>query len=77
MKHNELEDLYFDALTSEQQSHAEALGYGPLTWTCCLNHFEYHHFGHMGNLYPWATAAYAELGWTKETWNADEDYPSS
>mmetsp|Transcript_20 Transcript_20/g.18 ORF Transcript_20/g.18 Transcript_20/m.18 type:complete len:245 (+) Transcript_20:335-1069(+) len=76
-KYNELEDLYFDALTSEQQRHAEALGYGPLTWTCCLNHFEYHHFGHMRNLYPWAAAAYAELGWTLEKWNLDEDYPSS
>jgi hypothetical protein len=74
---NPLEELYYDALDSDQQDAADALGYGRHTWTCCVNHYEWHHWGHMGNWYPEAVEAYEALGWTKKRWNRDQDYPAS
>ena len=74
---NSVEQLYYDALTSRQQAAARSLGYRRHTWTCCANHYTYHHWNHMGSWYPMAKQAYEALGWTMEQWNRDQDYPAS
>ena len=72
---NPLEDFYYDALNEDQQNAVENLGYDRDSYGCCINHFSWHHWGHMSNWYPWASEAYARLGWTKQSWNLDRDYP--
>jgi hypothetical protein len=75
--YNVLEDLYWPALSPEQQSNATQLGYDHHKWTCCANHYEWHHWGHMGNWWPEAQIAYSVLGYSKPSWNRDYDYPQS
>lgn len=75
--YNTLEDLYWPALSPEQQSNATRLGYDHHRWTCCANHYEWHHWGHMGNWWPEAQIAYSILGYNKAGWNRDFDYPPS
>jgi hypothetical protein len=75
--YNGLEDLYWPALSPEQQSNATALGYDHHKWTCCANHYAWHHWGHMGNWWPEAQMAYEILGFNKQSWNRDFDYPAS
>ena len=75
--YNTLEDLYWPALSPEQQGNATFLGYDHHRWTCCANHYEWHHWGHMGNWWPEAQIAYSILGYNKAGWNRDFDYPPS
>ena len=75
--YNTLEDLYWPALSADQQSNATRLGYDHHRWTCCANHYEWHHWGHMGNWWPEAQIAYSILGYNKAMWNRDFDYPPS
>ena len=75
--YNALEDLYWPALSAEQQGNATRLGYDHHRWTCCANHYEWHHWGHMGNWWPEAQMAYSILGYNKAGWNRDFDYPPS
>mmetsp|Transcript_26586 Transcript_26586/g.58263 ORF Transcript_26586/g.58263 Transcript_26586/m.58263 type:complete len:428 (+) Transcript_26586:100-1383(+) len=75
--YNELEELYWEALSPEEQGNATLLGYDRHAWTCCANHYTWHHWGHMLNWWGEANAFYAILGYNKASWNRDFDYPPS